>query len=100
MVILLTKRRATRRGTGSRKGCGLAMATSKPLVTPVYTVWTPTGIKRGTAEEVLSEVLESVNANGKQKYSLDEYARALIDNADYHIPKDAWEFLRRQHYPS
>jgi hypothetical protein len=77
------------------------MPSNKPVPTREYTVIDSGRTRHGSAREILGQIKANANADSTlKKLSLDEYARVLIGDAPYFLPKAALEFLGKQSYPS
>src|SRR4051794_34951306 len=77
------------------------MPSNKALPTREYTVIDSGHTRHGSAREILAQIKANANADSTlKKLTLDEYARVLIEDAPYFLPKAALEFLGKQNYPS
>src|SRR5438067_850695 len=66
-----------------------------------YTVIDSGNTRHGSAREILEQIKANANADSTlKKLSLDKYARVLVQDAPYFLPKAALEFLGKQTYPS
>lgn len=69
---------------------------------PKYKVWYGRDIVRGTARKILEKILEDSRGDSPEleKISVDGYARALIEDAPYFMPKKLLNDMEREHYAS
>jgi hypothetical protein len=53
-----------------------------------YKVWDDATIRSGTAREILQEIVNKPTINAEiSRMDVDQYAKALIKNAPYYLPK-------------
>jgi hypothetical protein len=64
-----------------------------------YAVFVRDHVEHGTAEEILRGITEYAARNGGTK-DVNEFARVLVDEADYHLPAGVWEYLEQVAYPT
>lgn len=84
------------------------MPDSNPMTLPAasapavrYVAFLGDRLERGSAEEILRSIQQHAPAESSlRKRDLDEYARLLIKDADYFIPKGILDFLEQQAYPT
>ncbi|HZL38268.1 MAG TPA: hypothetical protein VFC78_23335 [Tepidisphaeraceae bacterium] len=66
-----------------------------------YTVYTGERLERGSAREILQRIRDGARPDSElSRITLDQYARGLVEDADYFIPKPTLTFLRQQVYPT
>ena len=65
-----------------------------------YVVFDGEHLERGTAEQILRSIQDRAKDKNLKSMSLDEYARILVDDAAYFLPKAMLEFLEQQEYPT
>ena len=66
-----------------------------------YTVWSGGRIHRGPAKKILELIQDEARADSAVKsLSLPQYAKTLVENAEFFVPKDALKYLEAQQFES
>ncbi len=82
-----SKRRPAR---GVRLPCGIR-----------YSVWYTGQVKKAPAREILAAIQKSGQASGElRSMSATQYARALVDDAAYFLPRKLLAYFQQQEYPT
>ena len=64
-----------------------------------YTVWHTGEVRTASAEEILRTIQRSSQASGELRaMSAKRYAKALVEDAPYFLPKKLLDYFQRQQY--
>jgi hypothetical protein len=77
------------------------MSPNKSAAPPQYTIWFDGKTRTGTASELLEEIRRSATRSAViQRLDVDEYAARIIADADYYLPSEVLDFLRKERFDS
>lgn len=77
------------------------MTESKTLTGSLYTVWSSGSTFEGSAKDILKAIQADAKEDSAIKcMSVKQYAQALIQDAEFFIPKEALKFLENQEFES
>jgi hypothetical protein len=77
------------------------MPESKTLTAPFYTVWSSGSTFEGSAKDILKAIQEDAKEDSAiKRMSVKQYAQALVQDAEFFVPKEALKFLEEQEYES
>jgi len=64
-----------------------------------YKVWDDKTIRSGTAKEILQEIVSKSTINSEiSRMNVDQYSKALIENAPYYLPKSVLDELANKEF--
>jgi hypothetical protein len=64
-----------------------------------YTVWHTGEVRTAPAREILRAIQRSSQASGELRaMSVQRYAKALVEDAPYFLPKELLDYFQRQQY--
>ena len=68
----------------------------------LYTVWDNGKTRSGSAEDILSQIRQNAARENTelQHMTVEEYATALVTDAQYYIPKKVLDSLESQDFPT
>ena len=66
-----------------------------------YTVWDEGTARNGSAEKILDEIRSAARENEEmQNMTVDQYADALIDDAEYFLPEKILDAFKGRDFPT
>ena len=75
------------------------MPSSRSSIGPSYTIFFE-GTRTGTAFELLDWIRQHAGSKVIKEMTTEQYAKLLVTDAPYFLPKDLLQFLEKQSYAS